>query len=165
MKKRLLSIMTALALCLSLLPTVALAAAPVTDVPYYDWNSDTKQLESKACASATEVTSGGTGWGTSETTTWYVVTGNVEIGSRVTVSGNVHLILADGCTLAVNGGIQVEDLNALTIYSQSTNESTMGKLSANAVDGHAGIGGGVGIGSGGTITINEIGRASCRERV
>ena len=57
MKKRFLSIITALALCLGLLPTVALAAA--TSVTYYDWNSGKKQLEPKTCTSATVVESGG----------------------------------------------------------------------------------------------------------
>ena len=104
----------------------------------------------QTCTSAIEVTSSDTGW----TTDWYVVQGTVVIGSRVTVSGDVHLILADGCKLIVNGGIQVEDPNALTIYAQSTEESTMGKLIANASDGNAGIGGGSGGGNGGTITIN-----------
>ena len=44
MKKRLFSIITALALCLTLLPATALAA---TNVTYYDWNSSTKKLEQK----------------------------------------------------------------------------------------------------------------------
>ena len=159
MKKRFLSIITTLALCLSLLPTVALAADPVTGVTYLD---ETGTLQT--CDSATVVTDGDTGWGTSGTTTWYVVTGDVTIGTtdtpqRVTVTGDVRLILTDDCELIVNGGIQVQDddaditngsANALTIYAQSTDESTMGKLSANTVGGHAGIGGG----SGGTITIN-----------
>ena len=138
--------------------TVALAADPVTDVSYLDETGT-----SQTCDSATEVTSGDTGW----TTGWYVVQGTVEIGSRVTVSGDVHLILADGCTLTVNGGIQVQDdddditngsANALTIYAQSTDESTMGELIAKGAerDFNAAIGGGNGDtgGSGGKITIN-----------
>ena len=138
--------------------TVALAADPVTDVSYLDETGT-----SQTCDSATEVTSSDTGW----TTDWYVVQGTVEIGSRVTVSGDVHLILADGCTLTVNGGIQVQDdddditngsANALTIYAQSTDESTMGELIAKGAerDFNAAIGGGNGDtgGSGGKITIN-----------
>ena len=138
--------------------TVALAADPVTDVSYLDETGT-----SQTCDSATEVTSSDTGW----TTDWYVVQGTVEIGSRVTVSGDVRLILADGCTLTVNGGIQVQDdddditngsANALTIYAQSTDESTMGELIAKGAerDFNAAIGGGNGDtgGSGGKITIN-----------
>lgn len=146
-------------LCTTEAITVALAADPVTDVSYLDETGT-----SQTCASATEVTSSDTGW----TTTWYVVQGTVIIGSRVTVSGDVRLILTDGCTLTVNGGIQVQDdddditngsANALTIYAQSTDKSTMGKLIATGAkrDDNAVIGGNGGNsygGSCGTIIIN-----------
>ena len=146
--------------------TVALAADPVTDVSYLDETGT-----SQTCASATEVTSSDTGW----TTGWYVVQGTVEIGSRVTVSGDVHLILTDGCTLTVNGGIQVQDnstestpnTNALTIYGQTQPvldadgnvTNNVGKLIATGAkrDNNAVIGGNGGNsygGSCGTIIIN-----------
>ena len=156
MKKRILSILLCCVMLVGLLPTVALAEGGVS---YLDETGT-----SQTCDSATEVTSGDTGW----TTGWYVVQGTVEIGSRVTVSGDVHLILTDGCTLTVNGGIQVQDddnditngsANALTIYAQSTDESTMGELIAKGAerDFNAIIGGNEGNGyggSGGAITIN-----------
>ena len=156
MKKRILSILLCCVMLVGLLPTVALAESGVS---YLDETGT-----SQTCASATEVTSSDTGW----TTGWYVVQGTVEIGSRVTVSGDVHLILTDGCTLTVNGGIQVQDddnditngsANALTIYAQSTDKSTMGKLIAKGAedDYNAVIGGNEGNGyggSGGAITIN-----------
>lgn len=80
----------------------------------------------------------------SETVTWtdgwYVVNGTVTIGQRVTVNGNVHIILADGCNLTVNGGIRVTGSNSLTIYAQSTGDS-MGSLTAQNVGNYsAGIG-------------------------
>ena len=160
MKKRILSILLCCVMLVGLLPTVALAEGGVS---YLDENG-----YEQTCTSATEVTSSDTGWGTSGTTTWYVVQGTVIIGSRVTVSGDVRLILTDGCTLTVNGGIQVQDdddditngsANALTIYAQSTDESTMGKLIAKGAerDYNAVIGGNEGNGyggSGGAITIN-----------
>ena len=160
MKKRILSILLCCVMLVGLLPTVALAEGGVS---YLDETGT-----SQTCASATEVTSSDTGWGTSGTTTWYVVQGTVIIGSRVTVSGDVHLILTDGCTLTVNGGIQVQDdddditngsANALTIYAQSTDKSTMGKLIAKGAerDYNAVIGGNGGNsygGSCGTIIIN-----------
>ena len=156
MKKRILSILLCCVMLVGLLPTVALAEGGVS---YLDETGT-----SQTCASATEVTSSDTGW----TTGWYVVQGTVEIGSRVTVSGDVHLILTDGCTLTVNGGIQVQDddnditngsANALTIYAQSTDKSTMGKLIAKGAehDYNAVIGGNEGNdygGSGGAVTIN-----------
>ena len=170
MKKRILSILLCCVMLVGLLPTVALAEGGVS---YLDETGT-----SQTCASATEVTSSDTGWGTSGTTTWYVVQGTVIIGSRVTVSGDVHLILTDGCTLTVNGGIQVQDdddditngsANALTIYAQSTDKSTMGKLIAkgaerdyNAVIGGNGdnsYGGSCGtiIINGGTVTATSTG--------
>ena len=60
---------------------------------------------------------------------WYVATGEVTIGSRVTVTGDVKLILADGASLTVNGGISVEKGNSFTIYAQSTGDA-MGTLTA-----------------------------------
>ena len=77
----------------------------------------------------------------------------MPISSRVVVSGAVHLILKDGASLAVNGGIQVAPGNSLTIYAQSTGD-TMGSLtSQDPARGNAAIGGNDGQAAG-TITIN-----------
>ena len=67
----------------------------------------------------------------------------MTLDQRVTVTGDVHLILADGCTLNANWGINVSNGSSLTIYGQSSDENTMGKLTAKARDGFnsAGIGG------------------------
>lgn len=166
MKKRILSILLTVCLLMALLPTVAFAEGSVT---YLDADGTLK-----TSPSATEVTSSDTEWtGTTTIPGWYVVNTNVTIGTeetprRVTVSGDVRLILTDGCTLTVNGGIQVQDdddditngsANALTIYAQSTDKSTMGKLIAKGAkqDYNAVIGGNKGNGyggSGGAITIN-----------
>ncbi|MGF0007120.1 S-layer homology domain-containing protein [Eubacteriales bacterium SGI.150] len=156
MKKRFLSIITALALCLSLLPTAALAADPVRGVTYLDENGN-----EKTCASAKVVESGTINWGVR---TWYVVQGTVEIDSRVAVRGDARLILTDGCELIITGGIAVEDddddpdngsRNALTIYGQA---GGTGKLTTrNVEDYDAGIGGTYDINKSprcGEITIN-----------
>ncbi|MGM9619242.1 MAG: hypothetical protein ACI3W8_05360, partial [Oscillospiraceae bacterium] len=91
MKKRFLSILLTACLLIGLLPTVALAATE-TGSKYLDASG-----VEQTCSSATVVESGTTTWNGG----WYVVNSNVTIDSRVTVSGNVHLILADGCTLTV----------------------------------------------------------------
>ena len=85
---------------------------------------------------------------------WYVVNGAVTIGDRVTVSGEVHLILADGASLTANRGINVAERNSFSVYAQSVGEN-MGTLTANGGEDYptAGIGSEVGD-SGGTITIN-----------
>ena len=49
-------------------------------------------------AEAVQVDSGTTSW----TTGWYAVTADTTIGPRISVSGDVHLILCDGCTLTAS---------------------------------------------------------------
>ena len=101
---------------------------------------------------------------------WYVVSSNVTVAERITVTGTVNIILRDSFTLTVNGGIDVSSGNALNIYAQSKGAS-MGKLIAKAdvykinkspglwganiiipFTGDAGIGGGF-QNDGGSITI------------
>lgn len=79
----------------------------------------------------------------------------MSISGDVSVTGEVCLILADGCTLTANGSIQG---GSLTIYGQ---ESGTGKLTVTGdiISGNGGAGndsdfnGGNG-GSGGSIVIN-----------
>ena len=87
-----------------------------------------------------------------------MVSGNVEITSRVTVTGDVHLILMDGSTLTVNGGIQVKDdddnpdtpsADSLTIYGQEKGSGTVKAIGGAWA---SGIGGGS-YESGGAVTI------------
>ena len=74
-----------------------------------------------------------------------MVNGDITISSRISVTGDVHLILADGCKLTANVGIGVS--GSLIIYGQSTDNTSMGKLAATGDTGGAAI-------SGGTITIH-----------
>lgn len=114
-----------------------------TEIPYMTWNASQKKLVSATCNNATEVTGSESDtaitWGESGETTWYVVNSNLTIGQNDTsgtnngldaviqVLGNVHLILADGCSLTVYGRIEVNDdkygltagSGTLTIYGQS----------------------------------------------
>ena len=84
---------------------------------------------------------------------WYVVSGDVYIYNRITVTGTVNLILCNGKTMSAQQGITVESGNTLNIYAQSLDDSVAGNLSAQGSNGCAGIGGGNG-GNGGTVTIN-----------
>ena len=87
---------------------------------------------------------------------WYVVDGVVTIENRVTVQGDVKLILKDNADLIVNGGIDVSgSSNSFTVYAQSIDENKMGSLTATAADetGNAGIGSSDGQ-TAGAITIN-----------
>lgn len=113
-------------------------------VSYLDWDAEQKKLVNKtgdnACKNYQIVTDSTTNWGTG----WYVVKENVTINDKVTVSGNVHLILCDNRSLNVltsndydNFAITVSAESSLTVYSQSTGAS-MGALSAKGYCGIAG---------------------------
>ena len=70
---------------------------------------------------------------------WYVVKDNVTISERITVNGNIRLLLLDGCTLTAPQGIAVEGSNSLSIYAQSDGDG-MGALVADGWIGNAAIG-------------------------
>ena len=119
------------------------------------------ESQTGTAASAEVITETSTSWDSSGNS-WYVVDTSVTISTRVTVTGSVHLILMDDTELTIEGGIQVEDPNSLTIYGQS--EGT-GQLTATGSGGAAaGIGGDAGIGgnggnsrdggNGGSVTIH-----------
>ena len=83
---------------------------------------------------------------------WYAVAGNVTISSRITVTGDVKLVLLDGCTLNASNGVTVNEGNSLTIYGQTAGT---GELLADTDPGstNAGIGGGYNE-TGGVINIH-----------
>ena len=76
------------------------------DVAYVD---ETGAIQTQD--SVTEVTAEDTTWESG----WYVAQGDVIIDHRVAVNGTVVLILADDCTLTVNGGINVSTGNSFTV--------------------------------------------------
>lgn len=93
--------------------------------------------DTQICYDSIELTESNIEW----TTGWYVVNGEVNLPERVRVSGDVHLILTDGCTLNASKGITVAGANSLTVYAQSTDSATMGALNAKSDSYSAGIGG------------------------
>ena len=122
---------------------------------YCDSNGQNWQTGTKSSGEYTTVTASDTAWSAG----WYVASGNVTISSRVTITGDVHLVLEDGCALTVGGGIQVQDNdtnidngspNSLTIYGQSAGSGT---VIASANNMNAGIGSNS-YSTGGKITIN-----------
>ena len=67
---------------------------------------------------------------TSSTTSWtngntYVTNGDVTIANRITVTGNVTLILTDGYTLTAPNGIEVRVGNSLTIEGGTNGTGTL----------------------------------------
>ena len=117
------------------------------DIRYIEhgWDGQKLTTAEKACYDYTVLT------GADETHTltlydgWYVASGTLLYEDRLTVSGDVHLILADGCSVVAQQGITVQGSASLTIYAQSEGED-MGVLEASAARasenrGDAGIGG------------------------
>ena len=135
----------AMTLLLMLLTTVTTWAQ---DVTYLDENGT-----GQTCSTYTTMTDGSS----SLTAGWYVVSNDVTIADRISVSGTVNLILCDGATLTASKGITVGSDATLNIYAQTDDEATMGALVADAtndnVNWYAGIGG-VENADAGMITIN-----------
>ena len=133
-KKMLLALMCLLLLCALCLPALA---ELVGNVKYIEYKWDGKKLtsEEKTCT-ATKLT----GWEETLETGWYVAADALTYSERLTVSGNVHLILADKCSLTAKKGITVNEGNFLSIYAQSE-DAKMGALTAISGDENAGIGG------------------------
>ena len=127
---------------------------PMSETPFVDLNGVRHSVVASGFTGAETVLSSG----------WYVVNGNVTVNNRIQIQGNVNLILADGCRLTANEGIEVPLSYGLTIYGQSEkysvpNESIQtlgtGKLIATGHNNMAGIGGGTATtgGSSGSVTV------------
>lgn len=155
--KKMLALLLTLCLLAGLLPATALAAE---EVPYVD-----EQNKSQTCESATEITAGSTTWAATDgQEAWYVVNNTVTIDTRITVTGDVHLILADGSSLTAPNGISVTSDNSLTIYGQSGGTGALIAGTDGVADDYyaamaftAGIGGdrgNTGVYAHGDITIN-----------
>ena len=140
MNKKVLAIVLALVMCLTLLPVTAVAA-PQETVEYVElkWDEGSKTVKPVTPAPVTTeysvVTDSGSG------ATWAgtcVVQGNVNITGDITLNGDVNLILCDGANLNVNGQIIGGDYS-LTIYGQMDDSGnlnvykTVTELSVNAV--------------------------------
>ena len=158
MKKRLFVSLLCLALCMGLLPGTARANGD-GGVEYIErgWDGSAVTEQPKTVDTYTPINESTVTWNGSTTGGWYVAQGDITINQRVTVTGDVRLILTDGCTLTVNGGIQVEEGYSLTIYGQSDGADTMGKLTASITSENtdlynAAIGGNAGE-TGGTLTV------------
>lgn len=122
------------------------------------WNSTTKQVDETAKL-ATPAIKKVTASTTTMKTGWYIVEGEVYIKNEITVTGTVHLILADNANLTggTYGRIVVSEGNTLYIYAQSDSEN-MGAISLNtpwgAITGNEKENAGTIIINGGNITAN-----------
>jgi len=120
--RKLLGLLLALAMVIGLLPGMFLTAlAEAASVSYVDARG--KDMGTRDCLPVTQST-------TTLNNAWYVVNGEVVFETtRLEVTGDVNLILADGCLLDAQYGIHVQKDARLTIWAQSTGGS-MGELDA-----------------------------------
>ena len=149
------SILLTMAMILSLLPVTA--GAEGDEVPYLDENGNKTSTAPDVTVTEINDENASDEWSAEENSeAWYVVSGSVTIEDRITVTGEVHLILADGCTLNAEKGISVTAGNSLTIYAQSAYSTEAGTLDATVYQAarNAGIGGDDGDAAHGDITIN-----------
>ena len=127
-----------------------LNGTPIGDGAVIDKSSPVSYLDendaAQTCDAYEVVTANDAQW----TTGWYVVNSDVTINQRIPVNGDVKLILTDGHTLTVNGGIHVTGDDRFTVYGQ---ENGTGKLTATATNN---LGAGIG-GNGSTTTSAQDG--------
>ncbi len=153
MKKK----MAAALLCAGLTAFLPLAQNSVTP-PRWGWAQTVSAADNvsyldadgamQTVSGAAEITPADTAW----TEGWYVVSGEVTIETRVAVTGDVHLILADGCHLTVNGGIGLSNADTdITIYGQQAGTGALIATAGGEFD--AGIGSNQ-YGACGNITVN-----------
>ena len=133
----------------------AFAAADGDPVPYVNEDGEPQT----PITDYTNITSETTDWQDG----WYVASGTVEIEELIAVTGNVSLLLTDGCSLNAKKGIAVQSNSVFSIYAQSTGEN-MGALTAEAYGRGSAIGrtnmtGSITI-SGGKITANTSGEGA-----
>ena len=136
--KKLLSVITAMAMIFCLFPPVRSFAADKRTVEYTDYVSvgnnkfipQTKTAECTVIDSANIISDLSTGW--------YFADGDFAISDRIRISGDVHLILTDGCTLNAQNGINLPESSTLSIYGQS---GGTGKLEVSCTGASSAIGG------------------------
>ncbi len=108
----------------------------VAEVTYLEYNAEDNTFTSNACTNYNLIYQEG-----NLNEGWWVVAEDFTLNSRITCTGDVKLIIKDGVTLNVNGGINVGSGSNFTVYAQSDGDN-MGRLVINDVSKYeAGIGG------------------------
>ena len=147
-QRKLVSILLSLIMFFSLFTIIPTTVAGATVTVRYidlDGNTGIIQLVRELEYSTNLDSSGG----------WYAVTANREFNSRMTVTGNVNIVLFNNVTLTAHKGISVTGDNSLTIWQYEPEEgAATGRLVVDQTDeGNAGIGSEWN-GSGGSVIIN-----------
>ncbi|MBQ3109590.1 MAG: hypothetical protein IJC69_00375, partial [Clostridia bacterium] len=152
--KKILAIIIALTMVISIVPSFSLMASAADAVSYIDcyWDSTnkthvsrTEQVEEYTVLTEENIQT--------LTDGWYVLKSSLTADNRIEVNGNVHIVLSEYMILNANEGIHVPEGTKLHIYAQSAIEDTMGQLFAGYIEKSAAIGGNYN-GNFGTIVIN-----------
>ena len=95
---------------------------------------------------------------------WYVLDSSFEYGERIVISGDVHLILKDGCTLTAQKGIRINTDATFTIYAQAQLGDGMGKIVAQISEhDKAAIGGNKNYEAGRLLIYGGVIEATCKD--
>lgn len=134
MKRRVTSVLVAAAtvMCLgtaavqggnAVIGDLGIKASAAAGVGYINSTGDYKTVSaySTITSSSTKLTGG-----------WYVVDRNVKISSRINVTGDVNIILTDGCTMTAEKGINVSSGCKFNVYTQ---DGGSGRLYAGTTNG------------------------------
>ncbi len=117
--------------------TVKGFAVPPVEVAYIDENRE------EQTAMAIALTGSETALGAEGEETWYVADGTLNYTQTLTLSGDVHLILASGAVMSIGteaepvGGYGIDGNAAecaLTVYGQTLDDDTAGHLNVNSGD-------------------------------
>ena len=148
MKKRIISLLLAVVMIVGMLPLSAITAFAADTgeiVPYLVFDEDGSFTEKHIALSGLTVIDAESvplkdNKLTGDNGGFYLVRGNVSISEYVTVSGDVSLILENGCDITFEEGIRLEKGNFLTVCGQTQDIEEMGHLTATGKGLHAGIG-------------------------
>ena len=131
-----------LAAILTLCGTTWAWAQSSYDYFYRSWDAEnqTVNTEIRTCSSFTPINGTDTeGW-VGLYNGWYVVTDNSNYKTLNVVGDDVHLLIPDGVTLTLTGGVKLLSGHKLTIYSSGGDIGQL--IVTNSYSGGAGIGGG-----------------------
>ena len=119
--RKVISILLTILLLASMVPAIALPLSADGDIgtPYVDANG--KGYIATGCTQLN-------GSSTSLDAGWYVVSDDLVCNDRITVNGDVNIIICDGVLFSPHLGITVEENSSLTIWAQSLKEETEGNI-------------------------------------
>ncbi len=119
--KKLISILLTAVMLIGMIPFSAFAAEAVT---YIDGDGNRQTCtDYTVYAGETSLTEG-----------WWYIQDSITVESRIRVSGNCNIILADNVLFTADYGIEVNPGNSLTVYATSEDTATAGTLFANSVN-------------------------------